>query len=168
MTRTTVMLQIRALLDDHPLRYEPGQEKASAKAEEDYNRVVQYRVIRYCVLDMAKDARDGRLVCAAFNEKAREIFSENIAYYDTLVASFRAHDGKTLSCFHFTEKVDYKGLVRDMEALRGWAWSQAELESRKRKREPIDLDGEAAAAAAAAGERPGKRQKVQEEVIEID
>jgi ubiquitin-conjugating enzyme E2 Z len=61
-TLASVLLSIQSLLNEFPYTNEPGFERASStSALNDYNDVVAHETLRVAALDVARDARAGRL-----------------------------------------------------------------------------------------------------------
>lgn len=82
-TVTNVLVAIQALvLNEEPLRNEPGYEKADKKVINDYNYLIEYANIKIAVLDMLKKQPPK---CEVFKPIMIEFFMKNIDFYRNFV-----------------------------------------------------------------------------------
>lgn len=82
-TITNVLIAIQALvLNEEPLRNEPGYEKADKKVINDYNNLIEYANIKIGVLNMLKTQP---LNCEVFKPIMIDYFMKNIDFYRNFV-----------------------------------------------------------------------------------
>jgi ubiquitin-protein ligase len=82
-TVTNVLIAIQALvLNEEPLRNEPGYEKADKKVINDYNNLIEYANIKISVLNMLKTQP---LNCDVFKPIMIDYFMKNIDFYRNFV-----------------------------------------------------------------------------------
>jgi ubiquitin-protein ligase len=55
MDISTILLSIQSLLDENPLRHEPGYEKIKGQVNDDYNQIIEYNTINSLIINNYKN-----------------------------------------------------------------------------------------------------------------
>jgi ubiquitin-conjugating enzyme E2 Z len=117
-TLTNVLVAIQALvLNEEPLRNEPGFENAMKKDLIKYNQIIEYANIRIAVLNMI-DNQPNNFKC--FKPKMIELFIKNIDYYrNFILVQNDLLKNKVIESPAYGLKVaiDYGSLLYDIEQL---------------------------------------------------
>lgn len=100
---------IESLLDNEPIKCEPGHDNATQEEIEEYNKVVQYRVFKSAVLWMM-ERKD---IPERFQEVIKDYVKDNMDWYVEKMEELKKNNGKA-ECFHGKENVDYDKLLEKL------------------------------------------------------
>lgn len=115
-TLSNVLVAIQALvLNEEPLRNEPGFENANSKELNKYNNIIEYANIQISILEMINKPPSNFEV---FKEKMEELFIQNIDFYrNYILTKNETLNGKLIESPAYGLKVviDYETLLYNIE-----------------------------------------------------
>jgi ubiquitin-conjugating enzyme E2 Z len=118
-TMSNVLISIQALvLNEEPLRNEPGFEHSSFKEINKYNNLIQYANIKISVLEMIQKPPTDFII---FKNKMLEIFEKNIDYYKNFCIKKKGEFKKNIiiesPAYSMQTCIDYESLLEDINEL---------------------------------------------------
>ena len=102
-----VMKTIQSLLDDEPIRNEPGHQNDKSASSTNYTKVVRFRAYRAGVYQML--TRND--LPERFRKIITESFIKNFDWYIKRFKEYSVDDNKTIASFHGSETICYQGLI---------------------------------------------------------
>jgi ubiquitin-conjugating enzyme E2 Z len=118
-TMSNVLISIQALvLNEEPLRNEPGFEHSSFKEINKYNNLIQYANIKISVLEMIQKPPSEFNI---FKNKMLEIFEKNIDYYKNFCLKKKGEFKKNINiespAYSMQTSIDYESLLEEINEL---------------------------------------------------
>lgn len=110
-TVTNILVAIQALvLNDEPMRNEPGFEHSSEHDIRSYNLIIQYANLKVAILDQIKLKNLGKFEC--FREKIISLFLDNYSKISNLIDQFQPIDKDIIQspAYGMTLQLDYENL----------------------------------------------------------
>lgn len=110
-TATNIIVAIQALvLNDEPMRNEPGFEHSPEQDIRSYNLIIQYANFKVAILDQIKSKNLGKFEC--FREKINSLFLDNYSKISDLIDKFQPIDKDIIQspAYNMTLQLDYENL----------------------------------------------------------
>jgi ubiquitin-protein ligase len=112
-TICNVLVAIQALvLNEEPLRNEPGYETADYKDLKKYNDIIEYSNIKIALLEMLEKQPQGFEI---FKDTMISIFLKNIEYYRNFILNNISIKKIDSPVYNLKANVDYESLLYDIE-----------------------------------------------------
>jgi len=111
-TITNIIVAIQALvLNEEPLRNEPGYENSCDDDINRYNYIIQYANLKIAILDQLKKKNLGEFEC--FRNKMNEIFINNIELYKNSFEKIKIMDKDIITspAYSMNLQIDYENLI---------------------------------------------------------
>ena len=118
MNLSSVVVSIQSLLNEEPLRNEPGYSRAGKEAVMNYNKMIQHETIRIAVVDVMEKKDTFH---EYFAEKIETIFNQNYDHYAKVCMDNMHLDGKLSFNDEFITKpcrFQYKALLEKLVKLK--------------------------------------------------
>jgi len=112
MTIEKILITILSILDNEPIKNEPGCERSSKADVEAYNNVARYRAFQCCLIDMLKDNDD---MPNEFVYIIQRHFIKNFEIYMKEIETNGMHlQGSVVKSFHGGELIDYIHIKKEL------------------------------------------------------
>ena len=119
LTLKTVLLSIQSLLNEIPIRNEPGFEKEQIDGDTcvRYNRIIEYYNLKVAVLKMIENPSH---LFESFSDIMAKYFMDNIDFYEKYIATNMKHNNKVFSTniYSLNEKFNFQMLTLKIDKLK--------------------------------------------------
>lgn len=118
MDITTVLLTIQSLLDNNPIRHEPGQEKNESKMNKDYNTIIEYNTFHSLIKNRySQDLGDFEIFKPHMDEYLKNNYKFIFNKIEKNKVKYKDIMNIQLSFYRINLNIDYSKLFIDFKQI---------------------------------------------------